>query len=140
MLVFCLFCSLALLLPETMANYRIDIKSNRNTSKGSNRFLKLLIMCYIIAASSYLLYKMYNMTQQLVPSRKEWAALVINLLIIIILTWQVLIISNKKFILITDRFVKYRLRFPWTSHLKWQKIKSIQLGYTSVRFITKSEK
>ncbi len=123
-----------------MAICRIDIKNNNENSIFLNQFLKALVACYIILASAFLLYKLYSLPQQQHTSTKEWLAVIINFIIIIFLTLQLLRTSIKRFILITDEFVKYRFQFPWTLKLKWEKIKTIQLGYSNVRFITKSEK
>jgi len=123
-----------------MAICRIDIKNNNENSIFLNQFLKVLVACYIILASAFLLYKLYSLPQQQHTSTKEWLAVIINFIIIIFLTLQLLRTSIKRFILITDEFVKYRFLFPWTSKLKWENIKTIQLGYSNVRFITKSEK
>ena len=123
-----------------MAICRIDIKNNNENSIFLNQFLKALVACYIILASAFLLYKLYSLPQQQHTSTKEWLAVIINFIIIIFLTLQLLRTSIKRFILITDEFVKYRFLFPWTSKLKWENIKTIQLGYSNVRFITKSEK
>jgi hypothetical protein len=122
-----------------MIIYRIDIKNNAESSIFLNRLLKLLVAVYIIAAFGYLMYKFYTLSLHH-TSDKEWAAITINLLIIVVLALQLLKTVNKKYILITDEFVKYRWRFPWASQIDWKKIKTIQLGYSSVRFITKSEK
>ncbi|HEX4374693.1 MAG TPA: hypothetical protein VHZ50_15425 [Puia sp.] len=96
-------------------------------------------MAYIFLAGAYLLYKFFTLIQRH-TSKQEWAAILINLAIIILLTLQLLKTNNKKYILITDEFVRFRWRFPWASQLEWEKIKTIQFGYSSVRFITKSEK
>jgi len=117
--------------------YRIDIKSNSENAFFYNRLLKLLVTTYILAAAAYLLYKLFTLTQQHTSS-KEWMALFINLAIIIFLTLQLLKTNTKKYILITDEFVKYRYRVPWATQLEWRKIKSIHLGYSSVRFISKT--
>jgi hypothetical protein len=125
---------------KAMANCRIDIKNNNENSMLLNQLLKVLVACYIIAASAFLLYKLlFTLPQQPHTSRKEWSAIIINFLLVIILTFQLLKTLNKKFILITDEFVKYRFQLPWSSQLKWKKIKKIQLGYSTVRFITNSE-
>jgi hypothetical protein len=119
--------------------YRIDIKNSSENSTIFNRLFKLLVIAYVFLASAYLLYKFFTLIQRQ-TSKQEWAAILINLVIIILLTLQLFKTSNKKYILVTDEFVKYRWRFPWASQLAWEKIKTIQFGYTSVRFITKSEK
>jgi hypothetical protein len=119
--------------------YRIDIKNRSENSTIFNRLFKLLVMAYVFLASAYLLYKFFTLIQRH-TSKQEWAAILINLVIIILLTLQLFKTSNKKYILVTDEFVKYRWRFPWASQLRWEKIKTIQFGYTSVRFVTKSEK
>jgi hypothetical protein len=119
---------------------RIEIRGDHENSLVLNQLLKLLVACYVVAASAYLIYKLFTLSQQPHPSSKEWAAIFINFIIIFVLTRQLLRLNNKKFILITDEIVKYRLHFPWTLQLNWKKIKKIQFGYTSVRFITKSEK
>jgi hypothetical protein len=123
-----------------MAICRIDIKNNNENSIFLNQFLKALVASYIILALAFLLYKLFSLPQQQHTSTKEWLAVVINFIIIVFLTLQLLRTSIKRFILVTDEFVKYRFRLPWTSKLKWEKIKTIQLGYSNVRFITKSEK
>ena len=125
---------------KAMITCRIDIKNNNLSLNFLNQFLKVLVACYIILASAFLLYKLYSLPKQQHTSTKVWLAITINCIIIIILTFQLLKTSIKKFILVTDKFVKYRFQFPWTSKLKWEKIKTIQLGYSTVRFITKSEK
>jgi Na+(H+)/acetate symporter ActP len=119
--------------------YRIDIKNSSQNSIFLNRLLKLLVLAYVFLAIPYLLYKFFTLIQQH-TSKQEWAAIMINLVIVILLAWQLIKTSNKKYILITDEFVKYRWRFPWASQIEWEKIKKIQFGYSSVRFITKSEK
>ena len=96
-------------------------------------------MAYVFLAGAYLFYKFFTLIQRH-TSKEEWVAILINLVIVILLTLQLFKTSNKKYILVTDEFVKYRWRFPWASQLAWKKIKTIQFGYTSVRFITKSEK
>lgn len=123
-----------------MTTCRIDIKNNNENSIFLNQILKTLVACYIILASAFLLYKLYSLPQQQHTSTKEWLAVIINFIIIVILTLQLLKTNTKRFILITDEFVRYRFRFPWASKLNWEKIKTIQLGYSTVRFITKSEK
>jgi hypothetical protein len=72
-------------------------------------------------------------------SMQEWAAILINLVIIIYLAFQLVKTSRDKFILVTEDYVKFRYHFPWANRLKWGKIKTIQFGYNSVRFITSSE-
>jgi hypothetical protein len=124
---------------KSMTTCRIDIKNNNQNSIFLNQVLKVLVACYVILASAFLLYKLYSLPKQQHTSTKEWLAVTINFIIIIILTLQLLKTSIKRFILITDEFVKYRFRFPWTSKLKWENIKTIQLGYSTVRFITKSD-
>ena len=124
---------------KSMTTCRIDIKNNNQNSIFLNQLLKVLVTCYIILASAFLLYKLYSLPKQQHTSTKEWLAVTINFIIIIILTLQLLKTSIKRFILITDEFVKYRFQFPWTSKLKWENIKTIQLGYSTVRFITKSD-
>jgi hypothetical protein len=119
--------------------YRIDIKNSSENSTFFNRLFKLLVTAYVFLASAYLFYKFFTLIQRH-ASKQEWAAILINLVIIILLTLQLFKTSNKKYILITDEFVRYRWRFPWASQLEWKKIKKIQFGYTSVRFISKSEK
>jgi hypothetical protein len=119
--------------------YRIDIKNSSQNSRFLNQLFKLLVIVYISLAGAYLFYKFFTLIQRH-TSKQEWAAILINLAIIILLTLQLLKTSNKKYILITDEFLKYRSRFPWASKLAWGKIKKIQFGYSSVRFITTSEK
>jgi len=122
-----------------MVIYRINIKNSTESSIFINRLLKFLVAVYIIGASGYLVYKFYTLSFRH-TSDKEWAAIIINFLIIIILALQLIKTINRKYILITDEFVKYRWRFPWSSQIPWDNIKIIQLGYSSVRFITKTEK
>ncbi|HLX92713.1 MAG TPA: hypothetical protein VKR32_13575 [Puia sp.] len=122
-----------------MAIYRIDIKSSNDNSVFLNRLLKWLVFCYIILVSLYLFYKLFTLFQQH-TSKKEWAAILVNLLIVAILSLQLIRTSIRKYILVTDDYVRYRWRFPWASHFEWNKIKTIQLGYSSVRFVTTSNK
>ncbi|HLY71832.1 MAG TPA: hypothetical protein VKR53_18995 [Puia sp.] len=119
--------------------YRIDIKNNSERSTFLNRLFKYLVIMYVFLASAYLMYKFFTLIQRH-TSKQEWAAILVNLVIIILLILQLLRTNNKKYILITDNFVKYRWRLPWASRVAWENIKTIQFGYSSVRFVTKSEK
>ncbi len=123
-----------------MIIFRIDFKNRGENLPLTNQLLRLLVALYIIAASGYLLYKLFTLPQQHNVSSKEWAAVIINAIIIVVLGRQLLRLNNKKFIVITDEFVKYSIKFPWPLQLSWTKIKTIQFGYSSVRFITKTEK
>jgi hypothetical protein len=122
-----------------MTTLRITIKNSAESSNILNVFLRILVLVYIVCASGYLIYKLSILPLQTHRSGREWAAILINLIIIIYLGLQLLKTSRDKFILITAEYVKFRYHFPWAIRLKWQKIKTIQFGYNSVRFITRSE-
>lgn len=120
--------------------YRIDIKNDKYKSIRLYQILRIFMACYIVGASVFLFYKVESRLHTSWTSGKEWAAIGVNLLIIFLLARQLLITDNRKFIFVTDQFVKYRLRFPWVYQLNWQKVKTIQFGYSSVRFITNSQR
>jgi hypothetical protein len=122
-----------------MTAYRITIKNSAESANILNGLLKILVLVYIICASGYLIYKLSSLSLQSHWSWKEWAAIVINLIIIVYLALQLLKTSRDKFILVTEDYVKFRYHFPWANRLSWGKIKAIQFGYNTVRFITKSE-
>lgn len=123
---------------KTMIYYRVDFTHQRpKRIPFINKFLKWVIVAYIIPASIYLCYKLYFLLQSDKPIWYEWIAVIFNLLLIIILTRQLLKLNKVKYIIITDDYLKYGQHFPWDSRISWRRVRQIRYGYSNVRFITK---
>ena len=119
-----------------MIFYRIDIKKGQIKVPVIYKLLRWVVAVYIIAAFFFLIYMLYYLLVQQQGSKREWFFFILNLLLVVFLSKQFLKIENKKYIVITDDVVKYGQDFPWSTRVKWNNIKQIRIGHSSVTFIT----
>jgi hypothetical protein len=120
-----------------MTPYRIDIKRETGKLPFVYILLKWFIMVYVIAASVFLLDKLYYLIFRHSARSFEWAAFLINLLLVIILVFRLLKLNDVRYLVVSDEEIKCRKNFPWASRIGWNHIRQVQCGYSSVRFITK---
>jgi len=122
-----------------MTTYRIDIKKESEQLPFGYSLLKWVIALYVVVAACFLLYKFYSLLFRNIAF-SEWMAVGINLVLVSILTRQLLRLNETRFLIVNGTHVKFRQRFPWCCTIAWSRIKRIQFGYSSVRFITHNGK
>jgi hypothetical protein len=123
-----------------MTYCRIDAKLGDKKMSLIYKLLKWTAILYVVAAFSFLLYKLGYIWFMHTGTLKEVLMISLNILIFLLLIRQLLKLNRVKYIVVTDEYVKYRQEFPWPSVLNWKNVKQIQLGYSSIRFITNKNK
>ncbi len=123
-----------------MTSYRIDIKPKTGKLPFIYILLKWVILVYITGASIFLLDKIYFLLARHINTFYQWLAVILNLLLVVVLARQLLRLNEVRYLIVTEEQIKYRQHFPWASSLSWSRIKQIQFGYSSVRFVTKGGK
>ena|SRR5579871_5194164 len=119
---------------------RIDARQGEAKALFISKLLKWAAIIYVIAAFSFLLYKLGYLWFRHSGTTKEVLMIFLNIVIFLALIRQLLKLNEVKYIVVTDQYVKYRQQFPWPSVLNWKNIKQIQFGYSSIRFITNKNK
>ncbi len=121
-----------------MPYFRIDFKVDNSKVPFANTLLKWIIIFYVVPAMMYLTYKLFHlMTFGGVVAWYEWPAVILNLGLVIVLTRQLFRLNKIRYIIITDKGLKYAKHFPWDSFVSWKRFKQFQYGYSNVRLITK---
>jgi hypothetical protein len=123
-----------------MTYCKIEAKKGERKISFTNKLLKWAAIVYVTAASSFMLYKLGTLFLKHNGDVKECLAILLNILLFIAIIRQLLKLNQVKYIIITDEYVRYRQQYPWTSSVNWKRVKQIQFGYSSVRFVTNKNK
>ena len=124
-----------------MSYFKIDFRKDKVRVSSAQQTLKWIVIVYVVSASVYLFIKLYHL---LFGSGKviwyEWIAVMVNLLLVLILAYQLIKLSKVRYLIIGTDAIKFAKFYPWSTRISWEKCRQIQFGYTNIRFVTKKGK